>query len=131
MFKEVVSDDIFVSNSKRILRGTCPFELPRLIGIVRENVDTEVKEFADGYFPRGDLFLDEKKQVLNALNNPKIGLWALLKLIAPVNALKSEGITGNLIGEGDQPGGIMVIAANGQILLSQKEVSESLNMFIV
>ncbi|TRY76147.1 hypothetical protein DNTS_031479 [Danionella cerebrum] len=92
-----------------------------LIGIGPEEVG--VKEFRDGGFFKGDIYIDEKKQCYkdlgfkryNAMNVVPAAMGKKVREIA--SKASAEGIHGNFSGDLLQSGGMLIVAKGGENVL--------------
>lgn len=92
-----------------------------LVGIGPE--ETGVKEFKDGGFFKGDIYIDEKKQCYkdlgfkryNAINVVPAAMGKKVREIA--SKASAEGIQGNFSGDLLQSGGMLIIAKGGEKVL--------------
>ncbi|KAJ8259104.1 hypothetical protein COCON_G00181160 [Conger conger] len=92
-----------------------------LVGVGPEELG--LKEFQDGGFFKGELFIDEKKQTYkemgfkryNALNVVPAALGKKVRNI--VTKANAEGIPGNFSGDLLQSGGMAIIAQGGEQVL--------------
>ncbi|XP_051956852.1 prostamide/prostaglandin F synthase [Xyrauchen texanus] len=92
-----------------------------LIGIGPE--DMGVKEFKDGEFFKGDIYIDEKKQCYkdlgfkryNAMNVVPAAMGKKVREIA--SKASAEGIHGNFSGDLLQSGGMFIVAKGGEKVL--------------
>ncbi|XP_067287373.1 prostamide/prostaglandin F synthase [Pseudorasbora parva] len=92
-----------------------------LIGIGPEEVG--VKEFKDGGFFKGDIYIDEKKQCYkdlgfkryNAVNVVPAAMGKQVREIA--SKASAEGIHGNFSGDLLQSGGLLIVAKGGEKVL--------------
>ncbi|TNN13785.1 Prostamide/prostaglandin F synthase isoform 2 [Schistosoma japonicum] len=89
-----------------------------------------VKEFLDGHYFDGDLYLDPERMTYKALGYKKVspcsGAISLFSKAARAlnSKAKAAKIPGNLSGDGWQTGGLLVVEKGGKILYyyEQKEV---------
>ncbi|XP_056324537.1 prostamide/prostaglandin F synthase [Danio aesculapii] len=92
-----------------------------LVGIGPE--ETGVKEFKDGGFFKGDIYVDEKKQCYkdlgfkryNAINVVPAAMGKKVREIA--SKASAEGIQGNFTGDLLQSGGMLIVAKGGEKVL--------------
>ncbi|XP_056590068.1 prostamide/prostaglandin F synthase [Triplophysa dalaica] len=92
-----------------------------LIGIGPE--DLGLKEFTDGGFLKGEIYIDEKKQCYkdlgfkryNAINIVPAAMGKKVREIA--SKASAEGIQGNFSGDLLQSGGMLVVAKGGEKVL--------------
>ncbi|KAF4093846.1 hypothetical protein AMELA_G00006350 [Ameiurus melas] len=92
-----------------------------LIGIGPE--ETGLKEFKDGGFFKGEIYIDEKKQCYkdlgfkryNAINLLPAALGKKVREIA--SKASNEGIQGNFSGDLLQSGGMLIVAKGGEKVL--------------
>jgi len=92
---------------------------PRLIGVVHERLG--VDEFREKYF-KGELYLDEEKNLFKAIGNRWMGYISGLMssaFYANLKRVQSKGIAGNIVGEGRQLGGLLVVGPGEQGVLLQ------------
>ncbi|XP_069466315.1 prostamide/prostaglandin F synthase [Ambystoma mexicanum] len=93
----------------------------RLIGIGPEEVG--LKEFLDGNYFKGDVFIDEKKQCYkdlgfkryNALNLVPAALGKKVREV--VSKANADGIQGNFLGDLLQSGGMLIVSKGGEKVL--------------
>mmetsp|Transcript_36902 Transcript_36902/g.80671 ORF Transcript_36902/g.80671 Transcript_36902/m.80671 type:complete len:143 (-) Transcript_36902:193-621(-) len=103
----------------------------KLIAVVKENLNDEVKEFREVAWP-GPVYLDEQLHMYKAIHggemtfhssasffaallNPFSSLWAI------VTRSKKLGYSGNMKGEGFGKGGIYVVKKGGEVVLAHQE----------
>ncbi|KAA0707503.1 Prostamide/prostaglandin F synthase [Triplophysa tibetana] len=92
-----------------------------LIGVGPE--DLGLKEFTDGGFLKGEIYIDEKKQCYkdlgfkryNAINIVPAAMGKKVREIA--SKASAEGIQGNFSGDLLQSGGMLVVAKGGEKVL--------------
>lgn len=92
-----------------------------LVGVGPEELG--VKEFMDGQYFKGDLFIDEKKQCYkdlgfkryNALNLLPAALGQKVRQI--VTQANKDGISGNFTGDVMQSGGLLIVSKGGEKVL--------------
>ncbi|CAH8569437.1 unnamed protein product [Schistosoma guineensis] len=100
----------------------------KLMGITFD--EGGVKEFVDGHYFDGDLYLDPERKTYKALEYKKVsacsGFCSLLtKAGRSLNSkAKAANIPGNMTGDGWQTGGLLVVEKGGKVLyhFEQKEV---------
>lgn len=93
----------------------------RLIGIGPEEVG--LKEFLDGNYFKGDIYIDEKKQCYkdlgfkryNALNVVPAALGKKVREV--VTKANADGIQGNFVGDLLQSGGMLIVSKGGEKVL--------------
>lgn len=92
-----------------------------LVGVGPEELG--VKEFMDGQYFKGDLYIDEKKQCYkdlgfkryNALNLLPAALGQKVRQI--VTQANKDGISGNFTGDVMQSGGLLIVNKGGEKVL--------------
>lgn len=94
------------------------------------DADLGVGDFGRKYFKCGDVFHDPDRAFVRHLGNRRVKV-PLSKLLRPVSSwrdlkalgarLTEKGIDGNLKGEGLVQGGVLVIAADGEVTYTYKE----------
>lgn len=93
----------------------------RLVGIGPE--ETGLKEFQEGEFFRGDIYIDEKKKSYKDLGFKRYTALsvvpaALGKKVRDVTAMaNAQGIQGNFSGDLLQSGGMLIVAKGGEKVL--------------
>ncbi|TSU50000.1 Prostamide/prostaglandin F synthase [Bagarius yarrelli] len=85
-----------------------------LIGIGPE--DTGLREFIDGGFFKGEIYIDEKKQCYRDLAFKRYNVINVLPAALGKKA-SSEGIQGNFSGDLLQSGGMLIVAKGGEKVL--------------
>lgn len=100
----------------------------RLAGIGLEELG--LKEFQEGKFFNGELFIDAKQQCYKDLDFKRYGVLTVLGGLAAketrnsIARANSQNIKGNLKGDGMQTGGMLIVTAGGEkVLLSFKQTS--------
>lgn len=92
-----------------------------LVGVGPEELG--VKEFMDGQYFKGDLFIDEKKQCYKDLGFKRYNAINLLpaalgqKVRQIVTQANKDGISGNFTGDVMQSGGLLIVSKGGEKVL--------------
>jgi len=93
---------------------------PLLLGVVKEDIGTELKDF-EPFCPNALMLLDDKLEVFkvfDATGKHGITFGALLSLMWKGNARKTvSDVPGNLKGEGFKVGGVAVVGPGQQGVL--------------
>mmetsp|Transcript_100510 Transcript_100510/g.181395 ORF Transcript_100510/g.181395 Transcript_100510/m.181395 type:complete len:163 (-) Transcript_100510:34-522(-) len=98
----------------------------RLVAIVKENIEEEISEFREQFWPEADLFVDENKVFYKGLFGGQLAKTNILELMVKVvccnktlsdnnSTAKAGGYKGNLKGEGLIRGGLYVIDKGGRV----------------
>ncbi|KAH7431791.1 hypothetical protein KP509_08G066700 [Ceratopteris richardii] len=93
----------------------------RIIAIGIEKLG--LKEFQDGGFWNGELYIDNGKKIHNALSIKSVGILNSFKMLYDIrDALKkANDVSGNLKGDGRQLGATFVIAKGGTMLMDFRQ----------
>lgn len=92
-----------------------------LVGVGPEELG--VKEFMDGQYFKGDLYIDEKKQCYKDLGFKRYNAINLLpaalgqKVRQIVTQANKDGISGNFTGDVMQSGGLLIVSKGGEKVL--------------
>lgn len=89
-----------------------------------------VEEFLEKKFFAGTVYIDEMKQNYKDLGFKRYGIFSIVAALfsrisrAAISEARSQGISGNLSGDGFQNGGLLIVSKGGdQVLLNFKEES--------
>ncbi|XP_078281357.1 prostamide/prostaglandin F synthase [Rhinoraja longicauda] len=92
-----------------------------LVGVGPEELG--VKEFMDGQYFKGDLYIDEKKQCYKDLGYKRYNALSLLpavlgqKVQQIAKQANKDGISGNYSGDVMQNGGLLIVSKGGEKVL--------------
>ncbi|KAJ6658761.1 hypothetical protein lerEdw1_019682 [Lerista edwardsae] len=103
------------------LKGTLESHNIRLIGIVPEREG--LKEFLEGNYFEGELYLDEDKKCYHDLDFKRYHIGNLIPavlrkpVVDAIHKAHMEGIYGNLCGDIWQSGGTVIVGKGGELIL--------------
>lgn len=101
----------------------------KLVGIVKEWDEAEIKDFQTKFWSSSDLYFDEKKELFSALSNGEIRKLSMADMLNPFGAAwknvrraRKVVTDHNLKGEGLIPGGLMVLrSGTGGVVYAHQE----------
>lgn len=96
----------------------------RVVAVGIEKLGME--EFLEGGYWKGELYIDDGKKILKALDIKSVGILSTIAMIVANKdvkdaAKKSKHIPGNFKGDGRQLGGTFAIAKGGEILMDFRQ----------
>mmetsp|Transcript_123023 Transcript_123023/g.213443 ORF Transcript_123023/g.213443 Transcript_123023/m.213443 type:complete len:145 (+) Transcript_123023:253-687(+) len=101
----------------------------RLVGIVKEDIGTELADFQKACWPEAEIFIDESKDMYRvAAPLVKLGKCSLLALLCNKRRRKASGDAGkqygqNFVGEGFILGSLIVVDPTGKVTFAHAEKS--------
>lgn len=98
--------------------NAAPSSRPRLLCLVKENLDSELRSFLPFIAPGGELFLHKDCALFKMLQKPKLKFWDLFSW----STLKkyradTRSVGGNMKGEGLVKGAVLVLGSRDQGIL--------------
>jgi len=92
----------------------------RLVAVVHEELPEQIAEFKGEFWPGGELYLDSAKAFYGACGGGEVRRGALSSFFNPFsriwkNVKASEGVKGNLVGDGLLLGGLLVVRKGGEV----------------